>query len=110
MVSDFLNDIVSENDIVLAPPCLWHLINCNVAHLHQAEAIYGSPTYDLGYINPERFVFNCSYENAKFIVFGNSTRGKTYVEQPPLNKIKHMVLGWRIYRVGSYIIYENPKR
>ena len=55
-------------------------------------------------------MFNCSYENAKFIVFGNSTRGKTYVEQPPLNKIKHMVLGWRIYRVGSYIIYENPKR
>jgi len=109
-IAKFINERVDSEDIVLAPPYIYQLIQCHTTHLHQAEAIQGKPTYDLGYINPERFLFNCSYRNAKFIIIDNSTRKESYIEQPPLREIDSEIKRWPMHLIGEYIIYENPSK
>jgi len=106
---EFINSHVNGSDFVIADSHTTRFINCRTSVLPQTAAIKGkSIAYYASDYKPERFLFNCSHENAKFIVIENGTI-KRVLNQNCLRDIILEIQNWSIHRINNYIIFENPR-
>ncbi|MCW4001026.1 MAG: glycosyltransferase family 39 protein [Candidatus Bathyarchaeota archaeon] len=107
-MAEYVNSRVDPNDFVIASPHVAWLIHANISGLNialsmdQREELRPSFTDD-------RYVFNCSVRNAKYLVFDNFT-GSFYIAQPVYQEFLTDVLAnWTsVYQQGEYIVFLNP--
>ena len=106
-VAEFINKNTLPKDIVLADSHFTRLIECRTSVLLQAIAIEGKP---IAYMAPdykaERFIFNCSYRNTRFIVVDK--KDKEWLKKNS-KEISDEIKKWSVLEIGDYLIYKNPK-
>lgn len=111
-VAEFVNNYIDNDDIVIADSHLCRLIKCKTSVLLQVVAIDGSK---IAYMAPDygkdRFVFNCSYSNAKFIII--SSKDMEWMEEnakenEKVKEIYKEIENWQLVEINGYGIYRNP--
>ncbi len=109
-VADFVNERVSAEDVVLTDSHISRMINCKTSVIIQSPAYEKNP---MGYMRADykrdRFLFNCSYRNAKFVIMLEDTR-EWALNQTALVGMVNEIQNWSSVEVGGYIIYQNPVR
>ncbi|MCL4395838.1 MAG: glycosyltransferase family 39 protein [Chloroflexi bacterium] len=111
-VTDYVNSNTRPGDVVLASPQLAWRISANAADFQQALAFEGWPTENYAAGLPrDRFVFDPSFENAKFVIVDNLWRGWASSVMPPLKTYIARVETWPLaMRQGEFDVYRNPAR
>jgi len=106
--ADFINSNVSERDVVLADSHLTRMINCKSSVLIQSAAFEGRAiAYMPSNLSKDRFLFNCSYRNAKFIVTVKGIR-EWAMNQTALVEMMNEIQNWSTNEINNYLIYRNP--
>ncbi|RLI88951.1 MAG: hypothetical protein DRO62_02725 [Candidatus Altiarchaeales archaeon] len=109
MVADFVNSRVDKDDVVLTDSHLSRMINCKTSVLIQSAAFEGRPiAYMPSDLSGDRFLFNCSHKNAKFIVMVNGTR-EWAMNQTALVGMMNEIQNWSTNEINAYLIYRNPR-
>lgn len=111
-VANFVNVNASADDVVLASPSILWLLHAQVADFQQAVAINGHKTqhYPAG-IPRDRFLFDCSLENADFVVLDSLWRGWASQMMPEVAQIVTEVETWPLaLKAGDFEIYRNPAK
>ena len=109
MVADFVNSRVDKDDVVLTDSHLSRMINCKTSVLIQSAAFEGRPiAYMPSDLSGDRFLFNCSHKNAKFIVMVNGTR-EWAMNQTALVEMMNEIQNWSTNEINAYLIYRNPR-
>lgn len=107
-VADFVNAQVTAEDVVLCDSHLTRMINCKTSVLIQSASFEGKPiAYIRGDYGRDRFLFNCSYRNARFVVLVNGTM-EWAMNQTALVDSMNEVQNWSYDVVDNYFIYKNP--
>ena len=107
-VADFVNERVVGDDVVLTDSHLSRMINSKTSVLIQAAAFKEeSIAYMPSDLSKDRFLFNCSHRNAKFIVMVNGTR-EWAMNHTALVKIMNEIQNWSTNEINNYLIYRNP--
>lgn len=104
-VTNYVNSQTNSDDFVIASTQISWLLHCNHTDIEQAIAITHAPVpfYPTNMAD-SRFMFNCSYQNAKFLVADNLSK-LWYI--PTLNFIQ---ANWTsVYSIGEYTVYLNPE-
>ena len=102
--ANYVNNHSSSDCFVIASPQISWLLHCNHTDIEQTVAIthVEVPFYPTN-LADDRFVFNCSYQNAKFLIADNFSK-LWYI--PTFNFIE---VNWTIvYAIGEYTVYLNP--
>ncbi len=108
-VVDYLNQHTTPQDFVIVPSHLPRFLHAKTGILTQGVAIEGVPIkYESGDIPKERFLFNCSYRNAKYVIVANSTLNELKIT-PELKKIAEDIQSWNLINANADI-WENPKQ
>ena len=114
-VADYLNSHTNSNDFVIVSKQISWLINCNVTAIDQAAAF--NQTDELGITRPsavdgytaDRFIFNCSYQNAKFLVIDSMVLNWYYPQAFFKNTLYNVQTNWiQVYQLGEYSVFLNP--
>jgi len=111
-VANFVNANASADDIVLASPSILWLFRAQVADFQQAVAITGHRTqhYPAG-IPKDRFLFDCSLENADFVVLDPLWRGWASQMMPEVAQMVTEVEAWPLaLKAGDFEVYRNPAK
>lgn len=109
-VADFVNKRVTKDDVVLCDSHLTRMIDCKTSVLIQSASFDGKPiAYMRGDYSRERFLFNCSYRDARFVVLVNGTM-EWALNQTALFDSMDEISRWPYDEVGGYFIYRNPDR
>lgn len=109
-VAEYINNNTVAEDVVIVDSHLTRMINCRSSVLIQAASYNGkSIEYLRADYGIDRFVFNCSHMNAKYIAMLNGTR-EWAMNQSSLVGIMKDIEGWDIHRVDNFLIYRNPER
>lgn len=111
-VVGFLNSNTARDDVVVGDGLIAHLADCNGATVFDSIAYDGgaiSEYYPEG-IDKNRFSFNASYKNARFIVATDLMLAWMRTDDHGRKILDSMEKGgWRKRRFGrEYIVYENP--
>lgn len=115
-VASYLNSHINSNDFVIVSKQIAWLIKCNVTAIDQAAAF--NQTNDpeiirpkgLDNYTPDRFVFNCSYHNAKFLVTDNMVLNWYYPKAFFKNILLDVHTNWvQVYQLGEYTVFLNPR-
>lgn len=112
LVTDWVNARTHPIDVVLASPTIAWMLDANKADFQQALAFEGldSPNYGKGFPR-ERFLYDVSFENAKFVILDNLWRGWASRSIPELMEYTQVVETWpRVKSQGEFDIYQNPSR
>jgi hypothetical protein len=111
-VTDFVNSSTRPGDVVLASPTVAWRISGDAADFEQALAFEGLTTANYGTGLPrDRFVFDPSFENAKFVIVDNLWRGWASSYMPPLKGYIARVETWPLaMERGEFDVYRNPAR
>jgi len=111
-VAHFVNTHTSADDVVLASPGILWLFHAQVADFQQAIAITGHKTqhYPAG-IPRDRFLFDCSLQNATFVVLDPLWRGWASQMMPEVAQMVAEVETWPLaLKTGDFEVYRNPTR
>lgn len=111
-VANFINANTSADDVVLASPGILWLFHARVADFQQAVAITGHKTqhYPAG-LPRGRFLFDCSLENADFVVLDPLWRGWASQMMPEVAQMVAEVETWPLaLKAGDFEVYRNPDR
>ncbi len=105
-VAEFINSRVEPDDIVITDSHMVRFIRCRASVLLQSIAAQGRGiAYMASDYGPERFEFDPSYGNARFIVITpKATEWLSENDKEMLSEIQR----WPTRGVGGYIVYENP--
>ncbi len=104
-VSNFINNRIHNDDIIIADSHFPRFIKGKVSVILQSVAIHGRGImYMSSDYGNERFVFNCSYKNARFIVIKKNSLGWL---KDCCNEILEHIRNYKRYEIGEYILYEN---
>jgi 4-amino-4-deoxy-L-arabinose transferase-like glycosyltransferase len=104
-VANYINSHTDQNDFVIASPQVSWLFHCNHTDIEQAVAITHEPVifYPTDMSN-SRFVFNCTYQNAKYLVADD------FSALFDVSAYKFILSNWTpVYNVGEYTVYLNPQ-
>lgn len=111
-VVEFINNHVDNSDLIIADSHFSRFIKCKTSVLLQAVAIEGK---GIAYMAPdygrERFRFNCSYRNARFIIIdseGIEWMKENAMDNEKLNEIYEEMVDWSLTLIDGYRIYRNP--
>lgn len=107
-VAGFINPRVGPKDLVITDSHLGRFINSRTSVLLQSIAARGRGiAYMASDYGPERFEFDPSHGNARFIVITPEvTEWLSEHDEEMLLEIQK----WPTHSVGGYIIYENPTK
>jgi 4-amino-4-deoxy-L-arabinose transferase-like glycosyltransferase len=111
-VANFVNANTSADDVVLASPSILWLFHAQVADFQQAVAITGRRTqhYPAG-IPRDRFLFDCSLENANFVVLDPLWRGWASQMMLEVAQMVTEVETWPLaLKAGDFEVYRNPAK
>jgi len=104
-VTNYINSHTDSRDFVIASPQISWLIKCNHTDIEQSIAVTHDPVpfYPTNMAD-SRFVFNCSYQNAKFMVSDNLSK---LWYMPEFNFMK---TNWScVLTIGEFTVYLNPQ-
>jgi len=110
IVTEFINKNSKDSDIIIIPSYISNLVKMKNTYIMQALAFEGIDfAYYSGDISKERFFFNASYRNSKFIIISD------YDVDDLINNSKTDFLDelskWPIaYKTNRYTIYKNPEK
>lgn len=107
-VAEFVNNNTDATDLVIAPAYLYHLLNCRYASFFQSVAYEGdSVLFYPANIDKKRFYYDCSYKNAKFIVFGHIDKIFTLRQKPARILYEQMFKDNLkiVFQKGEFLIY-----
>lgn len=111
IVTEYVNQHVKPQDIVIASPHIAWRIKAKAADFEQLLAYHGLPSvnYSKG-IPKERFTFAPSLENAKFVIVDPMLENWAIDSMPDLNDYYATVTGsWKlILKQGKIRLYLNP--
>lgn len=109
-VANFVNANASADDVVLASPSILWLFRAQVADFQQAVAITGHRTQHYPASIPrDRFLFDCSLENADFVVLDPLWRGWASQMMPEVAQMVIEVETWPLaLKAGDFEVYRNP--
>lgn len=109
---DYLNANIQPNHLVIASPQVGWAIDAKVAEYMQTLSLEGYPTthYPI-LLTRERLMFDCSLEQARFVVVDNFWRRWGVQANPALQKLIDRVSQWPIaFQRGEYTVYRNPSQ
>lgn len=109
-VADYLNRHTTSSDFVLVSPQIAWLINCNSTTLTQAMAFNHLATkFYPDDMDENRFLYNCSYTNAKFLVSDYFSEVSTFKQENVEIIALNITSSWKLtYEIGEYQVYLNP--
>ena len=111
-VADYINKNVSTNDVVLCSPQMSWLFNCRVDGLLTSLLFSGETTYEVKVPYPsERYAYNISLTNAKYVVIANIDRRWTF-HQPGVKDLVNQMIKetWPVtYQKGEFLVLSNPR-
>ncbi|MEM8861243.1 MAG: glycosyltransferase family 39 protein [Chloroflexota bacterium] len=110
VATDFVNNNLDQGDVVLASPGLAWRIDGKVADFQMALAAEGIGTPHLPADLPsERFEFDPTFENARYVVEDNLWRNWAYFHIPELVEKREIFQQWPIvFQSGEITVFENP--
>jgi len=108
--SQFINQHVSPNDLVIASPAVAWMYDCNHADFQVSQAYSGNDTMHLpGDIPPERFLFPSNYQVARYIVVDPIWVNWAVEENANIASMVQEVETWPLVWATEKIqIYANP--
>jgi len=110
-VADYLGAHSSPGDVLLASPQVAWALPGQAADFQQALACMGRWAYGLPPLGRERFAFDCSPANARYIVLDDFWRGWGVQMMPELGETIAQVEKWPlVLAVGEFQVYRNPAR
>jgi len=107
-VTKYVNDNSNENDVIITYSFLSHILKAKNVILLQSVAYDGkSISYYPADLPKERFFFNASYRNSKFIILSNGTVG--WIKNETSTKdIVSDIENWPRIDIGRLALYKNP--
>lgn len=111
-VADFVNDRVSESDVVLTTPLVGHAINGNVTNARQIVAYGGNATHQYPAGTPkERFTSDLALDNISYVVTDYYFLVHTLTLKGVADKIIEMEKrGWHpVFDRYPYTVYARPQ-
>lgn len=107
-VTDFLNNNTSPEDVVLVDSHELRFLTAKASVLTQGIAIHGRQVgYYRGDIPGDRFVFNCSYKGAKYVVLEDGNL--EWLRLLNASDVADEIGNWSVeFRTGNHTIYRNP--
>jgi hypothetical protein len=108
-VAEYINQYTSQNDLVLTYSWMFPMIrNAKVGLLTQSLAYEGiSIAYYSGDFPKERFAFNTSYRNARFIVADGHVLDWILNETGSNETVRYLET-WNKTPVAGFVVYANP--
>jgi 4-amino-4-deoxy-L-arabinose transferase-like glycosyltransferase len=107
-VADYINSNTLKGDVVIVDSHLTRMIDAQPTVLVQSVAFDG---HAVEFIRPDygrsRFLADCSYRNAKFIVMGNGTFEEIRNKSAFVDLLVG-IDGWPSREVAGFVIYRNP--
>lgn len=109
-VAEWVNARTQREDVVLASPTIAWLLDANAADFQQALAFEGIATANYATGLPRaRFLYDVSFENARFVIVDRLWRGWAVEIMPELRNSLKLVQSWRrVYSQGEFEVYQNP--
>ncbi len=111
-IVDYINGNVKEDDFVIVDGHMTRQVRCRSAVFIQAAAYDGAA---IEYMRPDygegRFLFNCSYRNARFIVLPKDAYSELMAntaEKQWLHGFFADLEDWQYEDIGGMRIYTNP--
>lgn len=109
-VADYLRAQSAPSDVLLASPQVAWALPGKAADFQQALACAGHWAYGLPPLGRERFAFDCSPANARYVVLDDFWRGWGAQMMPDLREVMAEVERWPlVLSVGEFRVYRNPK-
>lgn len=109
--ADFVNSNTTPDDVVSASVHFSSLINSSTCDPILATVYEGYTTTNFPkYFSPNRFMYNCSFRNAKFFVSDKFTEG-WYAFQPNVRQaiLDRVWTSWPVaFEIGEYKVFRNP--
>jgi 4-amino-4-deoxy-L-arabinose transferase-like glycosyltransferase len=111
-IGELLNTTASVDSVVLASPSILWLLDSHTADFQQAIAFTGTKTQHYpAEIHRDRFLFDCSLENADYVVLDPLWRGWASRMMPEVAEMVFEVETWPLQsRIGAFELYRNPSR
>jgi hypothetical protein len=115
--AEFINKNTEKSDLVLVSPhYAWLINNCKVSELLQSVILEKKDTRMFKYKRwKDRFFYNCSYKDAKYIVVDRHIIYWTYLEPAIYDIVEEIMRSWYpVFKARSssnnteYIVYMNP--
>lgn len=107
-VAEYVNENTNNEDVVLTTAHIARLIDARGVEVFQGLAAEGvNISYFAKKLPAERFIFNSSYKNAKFVVLHNRTLG--LMSECCCPQTCQELSSWPvIHRRGEILVYVNP--
>lgn len=110
-VADYLRAHSAPSDVLLASPQVAWALPGKAADFQQALACAGHWAYGLPPLGRERFAFDCSPANARYVVLDDFWRGWGAQMMPDLREVMAEVERWPlVLSVGEFRVYRNPSK
>ncbi len=109
-VAAFVNARVTRDDLVIASPAIAWQIQSDVADFQMSVAHDGQATPHLpANVPPDRWVFDPSYQRARFAIIDNLWRNWAMSNVPGVTKLLEEVIMWpNVWRSDNVSVYQNP--
>lgn len=108
VVADYINGNTVKSDVVIVDSHLTRMVDAQPTVLIQSAAFDG---HAVEFIRPDygrsRFLADCSYRNAKFVVIGNRTL-KSIRNESAFVDLLAGIDGWPSREIAGFIVYRNP--
>ena len=108
----WLNERLSESDLVICGPNVAWLLHCRVADFIQATAWTGKRTFTFERpVSRSRFLFPADVDRARYLVVGDIEQRWTFA-QPGVDEIARQIVREKwpvVWRGRFYFIFENPR-
>ena len=112
-LANLLDPQIKLDDFIIAPERIYWLFHCRTANLYQTVAKTTDGTTWHWNLTPERFAFDCSYAQAKFIILDHTDRTIIlHPANPNMDLIPRILQeeNWeQIYQLGEYHVFLNPR-
>ncbi len=107
-LADYVNNNTSPDDVVIGYSYLSPLLKAKLCILTQSVAYEGRDVaYYSGSYSKERFAFNCSYKNAKYVIASNGTIN-VLSNDTAFDNLLAGIEKWPAEDIGYYRLYKNP--
>lgn len=110
-VAHYLRAQSSPADVILASPQVAWALPAKAADFQQTLACSGRWAYGLPSLGRERFAFDCSPSNARYVVLDDLWRGWGVRMMPDLGEVIGEVEKWPlVLSVGEFRVHRNPSQ
>lgn len=109
-VTDYVNDIISDDSTVIGYSWMTNLINARLCVFGQSAAYDGHEfMYYSGEYPKTRFTYDCNYKNADLIILTHNSL-KTLKQYEEFDEILSEISGWDTKEKNGFTLYMNPAK